>query len=220
MCDHFLTIAKGGGQNRKARKNRGRRADVITNTLEHLETTVSPSLFPAHDHPKYETTAVSNDLSCPICSAVLEQPLQLACGNIICYSCCYRWITATMSSPISCPCCYNHHLDTTTIHPPPPMVTNLLSGLLVTCSKGCGRLVRADQYTKHLDTNCTGHYHIQVNSPSKMTLRDVLSKPAIAPPTPAEKKVAKNLFERLLNDSPEQVIRVASTRGQVSRVLY
>ena len=65
------------------------------------------------------------------------------------------------------------------------------------------------------------HFHIQVNSPSRMTLRDVLSKPAAVPPTPAEKKVANHLVKRLLNDNPEQVIRVASSRGQgqVSRVL-
>ena len=219
MCDHFLTVAKGGGQNRKARKNRGRRADVITSTLEHIQTTAPPSMFPAHHHPEYETTAVSSDLSCPVCAAVLERPLQLACGNIVCHSCCYRWISTAMSGPISCPCCYNHQLDSTTIHPPPPMVTNLLSGLLVTCSKNCGRLVRAGQYTKHLDSKCTEHFHIQVNSPSRMTLRDVLSKPAAVPPTPAEKKVANHLVKRLLNDNPEQVIRVASSRGQVSRVL-
>jgi hypothetical protein len=52
-----------------------------------------------------------------------------------------------------------------------------------------------------------------------MTLRDVLSKLAAAPPTPAEKKVANHLVKRLPNESPEQVIRVASSRGQVSRVL-
>ena len=123
-----------------------------------------------------------------------------------------------MSGPISCPCCYDHQLDSTTIHPPPPMVTSLLSGLLVTCIKNCGRLVRAGQYTKHLDSKCTEYFHIQVNSPSRMTLRDVLSKPAAVPPTPAE-KVANHLVKGLLNDNLEQVIRVASSRGQVSRVL-
>ena len=189
---------------------------MVTTTLEHLDTTASPSLFPAHDHPKYETTAISNDLSCPVCSAVLERPLQLACGNIICYSCCYRWISVTMCGPVSCPCCYNHQLDCTTIHPPPPMVTSLLSGLLVICSKKCERLVRADQYIKHLESNCMEHYQLQVNSPSRMTLRDVLLKPTIAHPTPAEKKVANHLVRHLLNESPEQVLRVSSTRGQVS----
>ena len=60
-----------------------------------------------------------------------------------------------------------------------------------------------------------GHYQLQVNSPSRMTLRDVLSKPTIAPPTTAEKKVAKHLVGRLLSKSPQQVIKI-STRGQVS----
>ena len=120
MCDHFLTVAKGGGHNCKARKNRGRRTDV-TCTLEHLDTTASPSQFYPHSHPEYEVTALSYDLSCPICAAVLEWPPQLACGNIICCNCCYRWVTETKSGQI-CPCCYNHQLDSTTInfiHPHP-----------------------------------------------------------------------------------------------------
>ena len=80
MCNHFLTVVKGGGQNRKAKKNRVRRTDV-TSTPEHLDTTASPSLFYPHNHPEYAATAVSSDLSCPICAAVLQRPLQLACGR-------------------------------------------------------------------------------------------------------------------------------------------
>ena len=136
-------------------KNRGRRSDAIIATLEHLEVTAAPSLFPDHDHPEYQTTAVSTDLSCPICLAVLERPLQVACGNIICCDCCHKWIQSCSTCPAPCPCCYNHHLDITTIRPPPPVVVSLVSSLLVICSRGCGRLVRADNYIKHLDSKCT-----------------------------------------------------------------
>ena len=137
MCDYFLTLAKSGGQNCKTRKSRPetRCCNQYTRATWHNSTTIT---IPC-SWPEYEATAVSNDLSCPICSAVLEWHLQLACGNIICYSCCYRWTTATLSGPISSPCCYNHQLDSITIHPPPTMVTDLLSGLLVTYSKECGR---------------------------------------------------------------------------------
>ena len=157
---------------------------------------------------------MSTDLSCPICSAVLERPLQLACGNIICYNCCQKWIHSCPTCPVPCPCCYDHHLEMTTICPPPPVVISLLSSLLVICSKGCGRLVRADHYTKHLDSKCVGYYHLEVNSPSKITLQDFLSKPTRTPPTPAEKKVAGHLVRRLLHDGQQQVLKVP-THGQV-----
>ena len=62
-----------------------------------------------------------------------------------------------------------------------------------------------------------GHYHLQMNSPSRMTLREVMSKSTQVPPTPAEKKVAKHLVQCLLNKSTEQVMRISSTRGQVGR---
>ena len=124
-------------------------------------------------------------------------------------------------STISCPCCYYHHIDSTTIHPPPPVITNLLSALLVICSKGCGNLIRADQYCNHLESKCMGHYHLQTNSPSRMTLRDVLLKPTQVPPTPAE-KVVKHLIQRLLNESTEQVISLLNSWSgwYIEQVLY
>ena len=157
---------------------------------------------------------MSTDLSCPICLAVLERPLQLACGNITCCDCCHKWIQSCSTSPAPCPCCYDHHLDITTIRPPPPVVVSLVSSLLVICSKGCGRLVRADNYTRHLESKCTGYHQLQVNSASKVTLQDVLSKPTQSPPTPAEKAAAEHLVRRLLNDSQQPVLTVP-TRGQV-----
>ena len=174
-------------------KKRGQSADVITTTLDHLEVTAPPLLFPVEDHPDYQTTAVSTDLSCLTCSDVLERPLQLACGDIFCYNCCQTWIYSCPTSPTPCPCCHDHHLGRTTIRSSLPVVVSLLSSLLVICSRGCGRLVRADQYIKHVDSKCEGYYHLQVNSPSKITLRDVLSKPTQTPPTPAEKQAAEHL---------------------------
>ena len=63
--------------------------------------------------------------------------------------------------------------------------------------------------------NCQGYYHHQVDSPSKMTLRDVLAKPVTQPATPAEVRAAGHLVRRILDRAPkEQVVRVP-TRGQV-----
>ena len=120
-------------------KKRGQSADVITTTLDHLEVTAQPLLFPVENHLDYQTTAVSTDLSCLTCSDVLERPLQLACGDIFCYNCCQTWIYSCPTSPTPCPCCHDHHLDRTTIWSSSPVVVSLLSSLLVICSRGCGR---------------------------------------------------------------------------------
>ena len=213
VCNHFMMLAKGGGQNKKKCMNRGRRADAYHAVLLHLDTIAPPSFFPDDNIPTYKATAVSSDLACPICAAILERPIQLACGSIVCLGCCRKWINSSIS-PLSCPCCYNHQLNCSTIHSPPTVVMSLLSSLLVNCGKECQKTVRADLYRKHLNSKCQGHYHLAVNSPSKMTLRDVLEKPAKLPPTPAETRVAEHLFRRLLDSSDEQVIRVP-TSGQV-----
>ena len=54
-----------------------------------------------------------------------------------------------------------------------------------------------------------------MNSLSRVTLRDVLSKPLSTPATPIERRVTEHLVQWLLDESPEEVIKVP-TRGQVS----
>ena len=66
--------------------------------------------------------------------------------------------------------------------------------------------MRLDNYGKHVAGNCQGHYHHQVNSPSKMTLRDVLAKPVTVPATPAEIKVAGHLMRRMLDSDPNEQV--------------
>ena len=119
----------------------------------------------------------------------------------------------------SCPCCYNHHLDSSAIRPPPPLVLSLLSGVIVYCGMKCGKQVRLDHYDRHLAGNCQGHYIPSVNSPSKMTLKDVLAKPATLPATPAEVRAAEHLVRCILEErSPEEKVVRVPTRGQVSQI--
>lgn len=167
---------------------------------------------------QYPTTSLTEQLSCPVCTNILQRPVELSCGVIICSTCCSKWVAVCMAQrlQISCPCCHSHLLDRQSIHPPPPLVLSLLAGVLVYCGKGCGKLVRYDSYDKHVAGNCQGHYHHQVDSPSKMTLRDVLARPVTVPATPAEIRVAGHLMRRMLDSDPnEQVVRIP-TRGQVS----
>ena len=132
----------------------------------------------------------------------------------VCSPCCSKWVIHHDSEHLSfsCPWCFSHQLDCSNISPPPPLVVSLLAGVLVYCGRGCGKLVRLDKYDRHTAGNCQGYYH---DSPSKMTLRDVLTKPVTQPATPAEVRVVGHLVRQMLGSDPgNQVVRVP-TRGQV-----
>ena len=167
---------------------------------------------------QYPTIPLTEQLSCPICTTVLQRPVELSCGVIICSTCCSKWVVhcTAQRHEIYCPCCHSHLLDKHSIRPPPPLVLSLLAGVLVNCGRGCGKLVRVDNYDKHIAGNCQGYYHHQVDSPSKMTLHDVLAKPVTVPATPAEIRVAGHLMKRMLDSDPDEHIVRVPTRGQVS----
>ena len=149
---------------------------------------------------QYPTTSLTEQLSCPVCTNILQRPVELSCGVIICSTCCSKWVTVCMAQrlQISCPCCHSHLLDRQSIRPPPPLVLSLLAGVLVYCGKGCGKLVRYDSYDKHVAGNCQGHYHHQVDSPSKMTLRDVLARPV---PTRGQVSIHQVIKLTLVNNA-------------------
>lgn len=58
--------------------------------------------------------------------------------------------------------------------------------------------VKVRNYEHHLAGDCKGFYE-DFNSPSKVTLRDVLSKPATLPTTEAEMKATSHLVRRVMN---------------------
>ena len=222
VCEHFANIAKGGGQNKKLTKNRGRPTGETSKELLHHIDSIAPASLFSVDVCKldYHTPSLSNQLSCPVCTAVLDRPVELSCGAIICFHCCSNWVIHCTSAhlPTPCPCCYDHPLDSTTLRPPPQLIISLLSGMLVSCERKCGKKVRADQYEKHLQGRCRSHYQYSAHSPSKVTLKDVLAKPATQPATPVEMKCAQHLVRRILDthSAPNEKIIKLSTRGQVS----
>ena len=115
---------------------------------------VAPKQFLPPDDP--EPTLYHNNTTeplCPVCTKLLDRPIQLVCGTIICLECCRRWIQYH-HPPLSCPCCYEK-LDTGHIKPPPPLVVSLVEGLLVICVRGCRKILTLGQYQQHLKGACT-----------------------------------------------------------------
>lgn len=100
------------------------------------------------------------------------------------------------------------------------MVVTLLKGLLMYCVRGCGKIVQAGQYGEHLKGACKSHYNQLVDSPSKATISDVLSRPSTSPATPAELKVAGHLVRKIMDQdsgNSRGVLKIPQ-RGQVSKL--
>ena len=205
-------------KDKKETKNRGRPVgETPKELLQHIDKVPPRSLFSANTRQlQYHSLSLSDQLSCPVCAAVLHQPVQMSCGAIVCFHCCSTWVRHCTSArlSVSCPCCYDHQLDSTSVHPPPSLILSLLSGMLICCERNCGSQVRADQYDRHLQGKCRSHYQCLVHSPSKMTLKNILSTPATQPATPAEMKCTEHLM-KILDTSNNQVLRLP-TYGQVS----
>ena len=73
-------------------------------------------------------------------------------------------------------CCY-HLLSSPTISQTSIFLLSVLNDLHITCVRKCGKSVKMRHYQEHLAGNCRSHYE-DLNSPSKVTLQDVLDKPS------------------------------------------
>ena len=88
-------------------------------------------------------------------------------------------------------------LNQSTVLRPPAIVGSLLNEVMVSCVKGCNKVVKVSNYEQHLVGNCQGFYD-DLDSPSKVTLRDVLSKPSTSPASLAEMKATSHLELKFL----------------------
>lgn len=178
------------------------------------------SFFPPEDpEPQLAESSMGSSLCCLVCTRLLERPLELTCGAIICLRCCQDWIQLHPYRSLGCPCCYSS-LESIHIRQPPSLIVSLVKGLLVHCVRRCGKLVYIDHYHKHINGQCKSHYHQLVDSPSKLTIKEVLSRPTTAPATPSERRVAEHLVRKIIDQgssssSTDGIVKVP-TRGQVS----
>ena len=180
-------LSKGGGQNLKAAKHRGRQSgEAPRAVIEHIKL-ITPPLPLEDQNPHFISTPLTKKLTCSVCSGIVNRPVQLSCECIVCSDCCCKAIQTTYS-----PCCTEHTLSSSTIHPPSPLLMSLVNDFLISCVRKCGKTVKLQKYEKHLKGSCKSHYE-EMSSQSKVTLRDVLSKPSTSPATPAEVKAAHHL---------------------------
>ncbi|KAI6062321.1 E3 ubiquitin-protein ligase NRDP1 [Aix galericulata] len=93
---------------------------------------------------------VDEDLICPICSGVLEEPVQAPhCEHAFCNACITQWFSQQQTCPVDRSVVTVAHL-----RPVPRIMRNMLSKLQITCDNavfGCTAVVRLDNLMSHLN---------------------------------------------------------------------
>lgn len=94
------------------------------------------------------TGEIDEELKCPICCGVLEEPLQGSrCEHAYCRKCIIEWMKTSESCPVD-----RQGLRASQLQPIPRIVRNLLNHLHIRCdfaSGGCQDIVRLEDLANH-----------------------------------------------------------------------
>ena len=141
VCDYFEKAARGG---RPRKQKIGRPSAISTHSaIMHLHTTAPSTFFNAVDvHSRTLQSATSSvsisDLVCPLCSLVVDRPIQLiTCNKLVCLNCLCSSLSNNGFS-----CIGDHLKDHNTMVCPSPVVMKIIGDLLVSCVK-CNKEVVA-----------------------------------------------------------------------------
>lgn len=180
--------------------------------LSNLQATAPQSFFSDGTEPT-TPKELKMDITCTICMTLLDRPMELSCGNLVCLICLTKWVN--VNNTVSCPCCYSdvHILEHS--HTPSKVTMTILGSQLVECSKGCNKIVRVDEFTEHARSGCREHFQYCICSPSRTTLKHILERHDA--PTLTEQRVASNLLQRMLSEQEDGVIQIP-TSGQVIKI--
>ncbi|XP_065581635.1 E3 ubiquitin-protein ligase NRDP1-like isoform X3 [Artemia franciscana] len=92
---------------------------------------------------------IDGDLICPICSFVLEDPIQAPiCEHVFCNTCITEWLTSNQTCPID-----RTNLTIDALKPAPRILRNFLSRLTLSCSNqthGCSASLTLERLAAHL----------------------------------------------------------------------
>lgn len=91
---------------------------------------------------------VDEELICPICSGVLEEPLQAPiCEHAFCGTCIKEWLSRQMTCPVD-----RQAVSSAQLKPAPRILRNLLSRLNIECDNagfGCKTVIKLDLLQTH-----------------------------------------------------------------------
>ena len=159
VCDHFQSVASGG---RPRKQKIGRPSSSSTRSaIMHLHTIAPASFFNTVDVHSltFQSTNSSvsiDDLICPLCSFVVNRPIQLTnCNRLVCFNC---LCSSLSNNGFSCPCCKTDHLkDHNTMACPSQVVMKIIGDLLVSCVKCKTQIVTGMRMNTALNLKLTVH---------------------------------------------------------------
>lgn len=147
---------------------------------------------------------------CPLCNKVLERPLELDCTKLVCADCLVSHIQ--QSGQLTCPCCSSHPLITGFFRSP----NTITMGIVGQLGMKCGfyeTQVQACNLISHVDSRCNLH-SVPLNSPTIITVGEILEKPVESAPTPTERRVVGRVIKRLLATGSGVVQVPSGSHGQ------
>ncbi|KAJ6641347.1 E3 ubiquitin-protein ligase NRDP1 [Pseudolycoriella hygida] len=93
---------------------------------------------------------VDEELICPICSGVLEEPVQaIVCEHAFCRACITEWLSRQPTCPVD-----RNAMTAANLRAVPRILRNLLSRLSIACDNemyGCSLVLKLDALANHLD---------------------------------------------------------------------
>ena len=188
---------------------------VIRRAMATAPSSFFPDSYPdSHLYTDHSLSQVGDVVLCPVCTAVLERPIELACDRMVCLGCLVIWVQ--ISPKLTCPCCFDNPLNSDHMKSPSAITIRVLGSLLVVCGI-CKRSVQAGQYLSHISTKCSAH---SVDSPSKATIRDILSKSPDSAPSPVERRVAGSVIKRMMAGNEGLVQVPTGSHGNNNTLSY
>ena len=123
------------------------------------------------------------------CTTV-DRPVNTPCSNLVCAEC----ISSLAESSLQCPCCKEHHeLSPTLFVPASDVVLKVIGALLIQIL-----LYSGYECQEHVKSGCEAH--IASFSPSKLTMKQIISRPLQSPPT-------DSIFRELWANSHHQCVQ-------------
>ena len=102
------------------------------------------------DFIQTEKVCVKNNLVCPICLELLEDPKDLkGCQHTFCHRCISLWI-GKFGFDAECPVCRHGIKSISDVVETHRFIRNALSEIEFKCSFGCGKVVSHEKYRKHI----------------------------------------------------------------------
>ena len=226
----FLKKKSTGGRPKKMTMNRGRPLPFTTRIMRDAPNSMK-SFIPLQPSRFLPTTFVAiEDLQYSICNYIVDQPVETPCRKLVCSLCIVRLFRLCDDvASLPCPSCKEVHEISNSSYPPvSKVVVKMLGELLLTCDEtSCSDIVALKNLKKHVTSGCKHDTH-NTFSPSKLTVRQIISRPLTSPPTSAEKTAASRVVKRMLgcsnepstSTSPSGPIIKLPTAGQVRRFIH